>query len=109
VTIQIYELSYLQVQNIGEYLAALNSVDSEDVTPFDDKKAFGSGYYAAIVGVIPVQSDASGADELLGWLVRGDHEWGFTQDPARASQDPSLYSISTPLKPPFASQPLPSP
>lgn len=93
-TIQIYELSYLQVQNIGEYLAVLNSVDSDEALPFDDKKGFGSGYYAAISRVIPVQTDSNDSDELLGWLVRGDHEWGFTQDPARASQDPSLYSIS---------------
>jgi hypothetical protein len=95
VTRQIYPVSYLQLQGITEFISSLNIVDSDDATPLDEAKSFGDGYYATLAPSIPIYTDSYEVSprELLGWVVRGDFGWNFTQNPKEAGEDPVDYSI----------------
>lgn len=67
-----------QLQDIVAMLLALNGVEEAEEDS-SSSRAWGDGFRATIRGPIPIVSDASGAPEYLGWLIKEEFGWRFTQ------------------------------
>ena len=78
----VFNISTVQFQDIADQMAGLESVDALFAARKHPTLENGEGGRAVAVGPIEVFSDAwdqGTPRESLGWIVRGDFSWEFTQ------------------------------
>lgn len=76
-----YEMSAQQIKDVLAVVDGLNAFDNPDDDARDvEGIEWGSGL-RAVLGLrkIPVHSDYRESPEHIGYLMRGDFGWGFTQ------------------------------
>lgn len=84
-----YQMNAEHLESVMLYIQALNDADKsiDNILSDDDEmnRKMGEGHLAVLADPIAVHSDAAGpyaADnpEVIGWIVREDFGWAFTQE-----------------------------